>query len=40
MECQFKLTLYGCVVSTCCVGIASHDVVCNEFNDYAWNIGL
>ena len=37
---SFKLTLYGCVVSVCCVGFASIDVVCYELNDCAWNIGL
>ena len=28
---RFKLTLFGCVVSVCCVGMASIDVVCDEF---------
>ena len=28
-------TLYGCVVSVCCVGFASLDVVCDEFYDCA-----
>ena len=37
---SFKLTLYGCVVSACCVGFASFDVLCNELNDCAWNVGL
>ena len=27
---SFILTLYGCVVSVCCVGFASLDVVCDE----------
>ena len=27
---SFKMTLYGCVVSVCCVGFASFDVVCYE----------
>ena len=26
----FKLTLFGCVISICCVGFASLDVVCDE----------
>ena len=29
-----KLTLYRCVVSVCCVGFESLDVVCNELYDY------
>ena len=33
-------TLSGCVVSICCVGYASLDVVCDEFNDCAWNVCL
>ena len=33
-----KLTLTGCVVSICCVGFASLDVVCYEPNDCAWNV--
>ena len=36
----FKLTLYGCVVSVCCVDFASLDVVCDELNDCAWNVCL
>ena len=35
---SFKLTLFGCVISICCVGFASLDVVCDELNDYAWNV--
>ena len=35
---SFKLTLSGCVVSICCVGFASLDVVCDELNDCAWNV--
>ena len=27
---SFKLTLFGCVISICCVGFASLDVVCDE----------
>ena len=27
---SFKLTLFGCVMSVCCVGFASLDVVCDE----------
>ena len=30
---SFKLTLSGCVVSICCVGFASLDVVYDELND-------
>ena len=30
---SFKLTLYGCVVSICCVGFASLDAVCDELSD-------
>ena len=37
---SFKLTLFGCVISICCVGFASLDVVCDELNDCAWNVGL
>ena len=32
---SFKLT-FGCVISICCVGFASLDVVCDELNDCAW----
>ena len=34
----FKLTLYGCVVSVCCIGFASLDVVSDELYDCAWNV--
>ena len=27
---SFKLTLFGCVISICCVGFASLDVVCDR----------
>ena len=37
---SFKLTLFGCVISICCVGFASFDVVCDELNDCAWNVCL
>ena len=40
MSSSFKLTLFGCVISICCVGSASLDVVCDEFNDCAWNVCL
>ena len=40
MEHQFKLTLFGCVISIGCVGFASLDVVCDELNDCAWNVCL
>ena len=36
---SFKL-LFGCVISICCVGFASLDVVCDELNDCAWNVCL
>ena len=36
---SFKLTLFGCVISICCVGFASLDVVCDELNDCVWNGG-
>ena len=26
------------MLSICCVGFASHDVVCDELNDCAWNV--
>ena len=29
-----------CMVSVCCVGFASIDVVCDELYDCAWNICL
>ena len=29
-----------CVLSICCVGFASLDVVYDELNDCAWNVGL
>ena len=37
-DASFKLTLFGCVISICCVGFASLDVVCDELNDCAWNV--
>ena len=37
---SFKLTLFGCVISICCVGFASLDVVCDELNHCAWNVCL
>ena len=37
---SFKLTLFGCVISICCVGFASLDVVCDELNDCVWNVCL
>ena len=30
-------SLFGWVISICCVGFASLDVVCDELNDCAWN---
>ena len=39
-ERQFKLTLYGFVVSVYCVGFASVDVVCDQLYDCAWDIGM
>ena len=35
---SFKLTLSGCVVSICCVGFSSLDVVRDELHDCAWNV--
>ena len=32
--------LSGCMVSICSVGCVALDVVCDELNDYAWNICL
>ena len=37
---SFKLTLYGSVVSVCCVGFAFLAVVCDELHDSALNVGL
>ena len=37
---SFKLILYGCVISVCCVDFASLDVVCDELYDCVWNVGL
>ena len=37
---NFKLMLSGCVVSICCVGFTSLDVVCDELNDCAWKVCL
>ena len=34
---SFKMPLYGCVVSGCCVGFASLDVVCHDCDR---NVGL
>ena len=28
------------MISICCVGFASLDVVCDERNDCAWNLGV
>ena len=30
----------GCVVSICCVGFTTLDVVCDELNDCPWNVCL
>ena len=35
-----QLMLFGCVISICCVGFASLDVVCDELNDCVWNVCL
>ena len=40
MDASFKFTVSGCVVSICCVGFASLDVVCDELNECAWNVYL
>ena len=37
---NFELTLGGCVMYICYVGFASLDVVSDELNDCAWNVGL
>ena len=37
---SFKLMLSGCVISVCCVGFASLDVICDELNYCVWNVGL
>ena len=37
---SFKLTLYGCVVSLCGVGVASFDEVSDNIHDCACNVGL
>ena len=37
---SFKLTVFGCVISICCVGFASLYVVFDELNDCAWNVCL
>ena len=39
-EASLKLRLKGCVVSVCCVGCASQDVVCDELYACVWNVGL
>ena len=31
-------SVLNCVISICCVGFASLDVVCDELNDCAWNV--
>ena len=40
MERQFELTLYGCMVSVCCVGFSCFDVVYDELYDCVWYICL
>ena len=37
---SFKLTLYGCVVSVCCLDFTSLDVVLDELYDCVWNVVL
>ena len=37
MNASFQLT-YEYVVSVCCVGFASLDVVCDEFHYCTWNL--
>ena len=34
------LTLGGHVISLCYVGFASLEVVCDELNDFPWDLGL
>ena len=31
--------LWWCVISICCIGFASLDVICDELYDCAWNVG-
>ena len=33
-----NLHCLDCVISICCVGFASLNVVCYELNDCAWNV--
>ena len=40
MNASFKLTLYGCVVSVCCIDFSSLDVLCDELYDGALNVCL
>ena len=40
MNASFKLTVYGCVVSVCCIVFASLYVVCDELFDCAWNVAV
>ena len=35
-----EIDVSGCMVSICCVGFASLDVVSDELNDCAWYLGL
>ena len=39
-DASFELTLWGCVIYIYYVDFASHDIVCDELNDCAWNVGL
>ena len=40
MERQFQNDVVWMCDSICCVDFASLDVVCDELNDCAWNVGL
>ena len=40
MERQFWIDVVRMLISICCVGFASLDVVCDDLNDCAWNVGL
>ena len=40
MERPFSIDFVWCVISICCVGLASIDVVCDELNDCVWNVCL
>ena len=37
---SFELALSRCLISICCVGFASLDVVCDERDDCVWDVCL